>query len=63
VGSRKPAVLYKNRKYGVSKLVEKDKYKPWRKEERRLKVYWDFRQRERQNKGKLRDRKFMKNEP
>jgi len=36
--------------------------KPWGEEERRMKVYWDFRPRERQNKEKLRDRKFMKNE-
>jgi len=46
----------------VLKLEEKNVYKPWGKEERRLRAYWDFRLRERQNKEKLRDRKFMKNE-
>jgi len=62
VGSRKPTVLFKNQKQEVLKLEEKNVYKPWGKEERRLRAYWDFRLRERQNKEKLRDRKFMKNE-
>jgi hypothetical protein len=62
VGSRKPTVLFKNQKQEVSELEEKNVYKPWGKEERRLKVDWDFRPGERQNKGKLQDREFMKNE-
>jgi hypothetical protein len=57
-----PLGYSKTKKQGVSKLEEKNVCKPWGKEEIRLIVYWDFRPRERQNKDKLRDGKFMKTE-
>jgi len=60
--SGNPPYYSKTQKQEVLKLEEKNVYKPWDKKKRRLEVYWDFRPRERPNKEKLRDRKFMKNE-
>jgi hypothetical protein len=45
-----PLYYSKTKKQEVSKLEEKNVYKLLRKEERMLKVYWNFRPRERKNK-------------